>query len=64
METTQERRFLTVRELADLLRISRRRTYELVAAGDVPSVRVGGSIRIPREELDRLLDERTTKPAA
>lgn len=54
MEHT-DARFLTVRELADLLRISRRKAYALVADGQVPSVRVGTAVRIPRAELDRQL---------
>jgi excisionase family DNA binding protein len=40
-----------VSELADLLRISRRTAYVLVQTGQVPSVRFGGSIRIPRAAL-------------
>jgi len=51
MEATSTERFLTVRELAELLRVSRRTAYILVQTGQVPSVRVGGSIRIPRAAL-------------
>jgi excisionase family DNA binding protein len=64
METTETQRFLTVSELAALLRVSRATAYGLVAGGEVPSVRVGGSLRIPRAELERQLEESTTKPAA
>jgi putative molybdopterin biosynthesis protein len=56
--------FLTVRELAAYLRVSRRKAYELVANGEVPSVRIGSALRIPRAELDRQLAESATKPAA
>jgi excisionase family DNA binding protein len=63
METTDERRFLTVRELAAYLRVSRRKAYELVSSGEVPSFRVGNSLRIPRAELDRQLAD-ATKPTA
>jgi putative molybdopterin biosynthesis protein len=59
-----QRHFMTVRELAAYLRVSRRKAYELVANGEVPSVRIGSALRIPRAELDRQLDESTTKPAA
>jgi excisionase family DNA binding protein len=56
METTPtEGPFLTVMELAELLRVSRRTAYILVSSGQVPSVRVGGSIRIPRAALFRQL---------
>ena len=64
METTDERRFLTVRELAAYLRVSRRKAYELVATGEVPSLRVGSSLRIPREDLERHLAKQMGKPAA
>jgi excisionase family DNA binding protein len=55
MATTNEQHFLTVRELAAYLRVSRRKAYELVATGEVPSFRVGSSLRIPRAELDAQL---------
>jgi excisionase family DNA binding protein len=48
---TAEQPFLTVRELAQVLRVSTRTAYLLVKTGEVPSVRVGGSIRIPRAAL-------------
>lgn len=51
--------FLTVRELGEYLRVSRRTAYQLIYDGDVPHVRVGGSIRIPRGELVRQLAEAT-----
>ena len=55
--------FLTVLELASYLRISRRKAYLLVQTGQLPSVRVGSSYRIPRAALDRWLTEAAT-PAA
>ncbi len=42
---------LTVPETARLLRISRNLAYELVARGELPSVRFGRVIRIPRRVL-------------
>jgi excisionase family DNA binding protein len=61
--TAEEAAFLTVRELASLLRVSRTKAYQLVAAGEVPSVRVGGQVRIPREDLDRHLAQSMRRPA-
>ena len=43
---------LTVPETARLLRISRNLAYELVARGDLPAVRLGRAIRVPRRSLD------------
>jgi excisionase family DNA binding protein len=43
---------LTVPEAAKLLRISRNLAYELVARQELPAVRLGRVIRIPRYSLD------------
>ncbi|MBT9143405.1 MAG: putative DNA-binding proteinA [Syntrophomonadaceae bacterium] len=48
---------LTVEEVAKLLRISRASAYESVRTGQIPSVRFGRTIRIPRCALLRLLDD-------
>lgn len=47
------RLLLTVPEAATLLRVSRAFTYELIARGDLPVVRLGRRVLIPREELER-----------
>ena len=59
MTTPVEPAYFSVRDLARYLGVSRRTAYNLVAAGDVPSVRVGGQYRIPRADLERLLGRRT-----
>ena len=43
---------LTVPEAAKLLRIGRNHAYQLVARGEIPSVRLGRLIRIPRAALE------------
>ena len=40
--------FLTVPEAAELLRISRNLTYELVAEKVLPSIRLGRRVVVPR----------------
>ena len=47
--------YLTVPEVAGLLRISRNLAYELVAQGELPSFRLGSRIRIPRDRLSNWL---------
>ena len=47
---------LTVTEAATALGISRPHAYELVARGDLPSLRLGRRIVVPRHGLERLLD--------
>ncbi len=53
---------LTVRETADLLRVSQLTVRRYIAAGRLPAVRVGRNIRIDRAEIGRLLS--TSKRAA
>jgi excisionase family DNA binding protein len=47
---------LTVPQAAQLLRIGRTAAYEAVRRGQIPAVRIGRSVRIPRHALERLLD--------
>ncbi|ETA03993.1 transcriptional regulator [Frankia sp. CcI156] len=43
---------LTPAEAAEILAVGRSTVYELLAAGDLESVRIGRSRRIPRAALD------------
>src|SRR5215217_2910130 len=54
----EEHIWLTVPEAAQRLQIPRTRCYELIAAGELPAVRIGErSIRVNRQELERFLLE-------
>ncbi|UZN02334.1 helix-turn-helix domain-containing protein [Cellulomonas sp. S1-8] len=53
-------RFLTVVEVADLMRVSRMTVYRLVHAGELPAVRVGRSFRVPQDALDAYLRSSAT----
>ncbi|MDP2859297.1 MAG: helix-turn-helix domain-containing protein [Bacillota bacterium] len=46
-----ERLLLTVSEAAEQLNVSRSHLYGLVQQGMVPTIRLGRSVRIPREWL-------------
>ena len=48
-------RLLTVKEIAELLRISERKVYELVSNNEIPHVKVGGSIRFNSEVINKWL---------
>jgi len=48
---------LTVEEAAQLLGLSRGSIYEAIRRGDIPSLRVGRRILVPRVALERLLAE-------
>ena len=55
MEPT-DRRALTVTQAADMLGISRALAYELVARRELPAIRLGRRIIIPRHAIDAMLD--------
>lgn len=42
---------LTIRELAELLKINEKTAYKLAADGKVPGFKVGGSWRFERQEI-------------
>lgn len=42
-----EMKFLTVAEVAAVMRVSRMTVYRLVHSGELPAVRVGRSFRVP-----------------
>jgi excisionase family DNA binding protein len=54
---------LTVPEAAELLRIGRNTAYALIAARQLPHVRLGRTLRVPRAALERWLAETTRMPA-
>ena len=56
METNKEPLVLSVPEVAKLLSISLGSCYEAVRTGQIPSLRFGRSIRIPRHAFERLLE--------
>jgi excisionase family DNA binding protein len=45
----------TVEEAGRLLRIGRGAAYEAVRRGDLPAVRIGRSLRVPRHALETML---------
>ena len=44
-------RFLTVAEVAELMRVSKMTVYRLVHSGEIPAVRVGRSFRVPEQAV-------------
>lgn len=55
---------LTVSEAARVFRISRNLAYELVARGDLPAVRLGRVIRVPRHGLEQWIARQSGLPNA
>jgi excisionase family DNA binding protein len=44
-------RFLTVAEVATVMRVSKMTVYRIVHAGELPAVRVGRSFRVPEKAV-------------
>jgi excisionase family DNA binding protein len=55
MSNLSEIKFLTVAEVAAVMRVSRMTVYRLVHAGDLASVRVGRSFRVPEHAVHAYL---------
>ncbi|MBV9291481.1 MAG: helix-turn-helix domain-containing protein [Frankiales bacterium] len=50
-----ELRFLTVAEVASVMRVSKMTVYRLVHGGTLPAVRVGRSFRVPEQAVNDYL---------
>jgi excisionase family DNA binding protein len=50
-----EVKFLTVAEVATVMRVSKMTVYRLVHSGELPAVRVGRSFRVPEKDVDEYL---------
>ena len=48
--------FLTVAEVAAIMRVSKMTVYRMVHAGDLPAVRVGRSFRVPEKSVHDYLE--------
>lgn len=48
-------RFLTVAEVASMMRVSKMTVYRLVHNGELPAVRVGRSFRVPEQAVQDYL---------
>jgi len=56
MEKLERKLLLKPLEAAALLSVSKSRIYSLIATGAVPSVRLDGTLRIPRIALEQAID--------
>lgn len=54
-EVTPPVKFLTVAEVAALMRVSKMTVYRLVHSGELPAARVGRSFRVPERAVHEFL---------
>lgn len=48
---------LDISDVMDVLRMGKSWTYNRIKDGDIPSLRIGGSIKVRREDLERWIEE-------
>jgi excisionase family DNA binding protein len=56
----RQHELLTVREIADAMRVSTMTVYRLIRAGALPAIRVGKHFRIRARDLDQYLESQTS----
>ncbi len=56
MEPQPSPHFMTVTEVAEVMRVSKMTVYRLIHAGELPAIRVGKSFRVPQAAVDQLFD--------
>jgi excisionase family DNA binding protein len=50
-------------EVAEILKVSVSMAYTLMRRGDIPTVRIGSSVRVRKEDLDRYIKENVSQTA-
>ncbi len=54
-------KLLTVKEVAEELRVSERRVTRWIQKGELPALHLGKDYRIYRSDLDKFIQEKRTK---
>lgn len=54
-----EKLLLRIDEITEILGISRSQAYKMVAAGEIPSLKIGKAIRIPADRLKAWVEAET-----
>ena len=54
---------LTIKEVAEYLKVNERTIYRLAASNDLPGFRVGNAWRFKRSDLDDWMLKQTEQPA-
>jgi excisionase family DNA binding protein len=56
-----DRLLLRPTEAADAIGVSRSKAYELIASGEIPSVKMGGCVRVPVAALNQWIADRLSE---
>lgn len=52
---------MTVKEVADYLKVNERTVYRMAAVGKIPAFKVGGSWRFKQVELEKWIETQSNK---
>jgi excisionase family DNA binding protein len=52
-----DKKFLTVAEVAQMMRVSKMTVYRLVHSGELPALRVGRSFRVTERDVNTYLEK-------
>ncbi|WP_233713226.1 methylation-associated defense system helix-turn-helix domain-containing protein MAD1 [Amaricoccus solimangrovi] len=52
---------MTIREVAEYLKLNEKTAYRLAAEGEIPGFKVGGSWRFKRQDIERWIAQKTTE---
>ena len=52
---------MTIREVADYLKINEKTAYKLAAEGKIPGFKVGGAWRFKQSEIEKWIQQGTNK---
>jgi excisionase family DNA binding protein len=60
-QMAQIQQFFRPSEIAPMLGVSPGRVYQLIAAGEIPATRIGGSLRIPVTAWEKWLHDQSDR---
>ena len=55
---------MTIKELAEYLKLKEKNAYKLAAEGEIPGFKIGGSWRFKKSEIDKWITEQSGKNAS
>jgi len=61
---TIEGGILTIKEIAEYLKVTERTIYRLAAAKQMPAFKIGGSWRFSRQDIDGWIKQQSQQPSA
>ena len=60
----QDRRTISVEEAGRLLGLSRASSYQAAASGELPTIKIGRRLLVPKAMIRKMLGEAEAEPAA